>query len=537
MDELAKTLPIAGAVRWLKVGLVLWLVTAIYMQLDLGLADQGDFLRAASWCTSAPVGLPQWPDVGSPHAPTAILQLLPSLLAKQPLRPRPHGGRGYQGRELHHTAVASRRLDRPAFLLRPRAVHADCLAASAAGAGRTLFALFAWIDASPERHKLTMHLLLGIPLVALLSTTDYLIFFNSFFQETGSLVYLIAWIASLVYLKRHPRSLLGGALSLAALILLVCAKLSNVYWVAVGLPLLVFFWRPWPWPKWQIVRLGVGYVVLGGVVFAAYFTCGRYTELVPHHHFNSLFSGILPFSRDPSTRLNELGLSGAEGFVGKCCHTPEGQKFLASSGSRLSYLLTLRVAWAEPAAMLRMLKYTADNMQDLSSDDLGRRAVFDPLAAPLGTPPNTHADCNPCERRWWDPKMTTPLNLWAYVKFRAFPTGYRLLLAHGCLRHSLYRLPAEGRPLGRPGDGGTDVYFGLRGRRLRRDLRRRIERAHQTPLPCQSAVRFRLDRHARRSRTAPVPSPQPAANSHPASITRRRAQHDFRTSEPPKATG
>ncbi len=90
-----------------------------------------------------------------------------------------------------------------------------------------LFGLFAWIDASRQPNKPVLLLLLGVPLVLLLSTTDYLAYLNSFYEETGSMVYLGLWIAALLYLKHRPQSLLRGLLCVGALALLVCAKDST----------------------------------------------------------------------------------------------------------------------------------------------------------------------------------------------------------------------------------------------------------------------------------------------------------------------
>jgi hypothetical protein len=435
MDDLTQNPPpCRRALRCLKIGLVLWLVTAMYVQLDVGLADQGDFLRAASWCTPAPVGLQGWSNWGTPERPRRFFRYYLPYWQSQPY------GVGRMLTKVFRAKTSTALLWFPGVLLDRLLYCNDVLYLPIVSwfprllLVGALFALFAWIDTGPERHKAAVHLVLGVPLVLLFSATDYLVYFNSFFQETGSFVYLVAWIASLLYLRRRPRSVARGALCLAALVLLVCAKLSNVYWVAAGLPFLVFLWRPWPWPRRQITRWGLCYAATGSVVMAAFFSCGRCGELAPHHEFNSLFSGILSFSYNPSARLAELGLGDAADCVGKPWCTPVGMKFLARNGDRLSYLLTLRVAWAEPAAMLRMLKYTADNTQDLSTEELGRHALFDPLAAPLSV---SHpllrllagAYRNPCTQRWWDPEKTSPLNFWSYVKFHVFPTGYPLLLA------------------------------------------------------------------------------------------------------------
>ena len=53
---------------------------------------------------------------------------------------------------------------------------------------------------------------------------------------------------------------------------------------------------------------------------------------------------------------------------------------MSRHGKQISPLDEARVAWAEPGTLLRMLKYAIDNLQDISLDDLGKFAPFDPRA-------------------------------------------------------------------------------------------------------------------------------------------------------------
>ncbi len=137
-----------------------------------------------------------------------------------------------------------------------------------------------------------------------------------------------------------------------------------------------------------------------------------------------MFKGILTFSNDPRARLAELDLSDSEDCLGAHAFTPEAYRFFKQHERRLSWLQLPRVAWAEPCAMFRMLMYAPRNMQDLSSDDLGKLARSDARYGP--TPPLPPLVD---ERRAWidDADLPGLLNIWSFLKYRYFPTGYALL--------------------------------------------------------------------------------------------------------------
>jgi hypothetical protein len=418
----------AQAIRLVQAALVLWLAVAMYTQSDVGLADQGDFARASSWCTYGPTGLLGPYEIDSPeylrryfqdHLPyweSQTFGLGPTLRGLGDAKT----STAYlwlPGVLFNRCAYSSRVLHLPVVSLLPRLLMVGFL-----------FGLFTWIDAREPRHKLGLLVLLGVPLALMLSTTDCLAYLNSFYQETGSLVYLGLWIASLVFVRHRPESLTRGVLSFGALALLICSKASNVYWIILGLPFLFFLRHRWQWSPRPAVRLTAYYAALSAVLLIAYIFGVYHADLAPRHNYNRLFYGILTFSEDPRARLTELGLEDSVSCVGHTAFTPRAGEFLAQHSSQISPLSTLRVAWAEPAAMLRMLKFAADNMQDLSVDDLGQRTAFDPrprLAPIAPSDPNFRVS----EQRWWQPASTRLLNLWSFVKFHAFPTGGAFLLA------------------------------------------------------------------------------------------------------------
>jgi hypothetical protein len=418
--------PAARAEKLVKVALAAWLAVAMYVQLDLGLADQGDFLRAIGWFTPGPVGLDAKPILGAPHfMDRYFYYYLPywryhSDAIDHALHAGDWGKTStgllwLPGVLVNRLAYSDEVIYLPVVSLLPRLLLFGAL-----------LALFAWIDAGGGRHKLALLLLLGVPLTLLLSTTDYLVYLNSFYQETGSIIYLGLWIASLLYLKRRPKSLLRGLLCAAALTLLVCAKASNIYWAVLGVAFLALVWRPWEQCGRRTLRLTALYAALTGGILVTYETCAHNRVHVRLNAYQGLFYGILTFSENPSAHLAKLGYADHADCVGVSVFGPEGARFLKRQGGRLSSLDFLRVAWAEPRAMLRMLKFAIDNLQDISLDYLGNHTAFDPRAKPYAPPP-----VGITTERWWPPGSVSLLNLWSFVKFHAFPTGYAFLLTIG----------------------------------------------------------------------------------------------------------
>ena len=171
----------------------------------------------------------------------------------------------------------------------------------------------------------------------------------------------------------------------AALLLLVTAKASNVYWIPLGLPLLILSRRGKPPPAscggdsatagWlgQAARHSAFFAVMAAGMFGVWFVIANDRDNIPGHQFNCLFQGILNHSADPAARLGELGLADTRGLVGQSAFGPGATPFLRTNASRLSLVYFLRVAWREPRALLRLLKHAADRMQDLSLDELGQR--------------------------------------------------------------------------------------------------------------------------------------------------------------------
>jgi hypothetical protein len=423
MDDFAPDPPASErAVRCIRIALAAVLALAMYVQLDVGMADQGDFMRACACFTSGPVGFdsPIYADT-----PDFVRRFFFNYLPywqfhSDGIAHIAHGGDWGKtsttllwlpGVLLNRLAYSNQVLYLPVVSLLPRLLLLGCL-----------LAVFRWIDASCRRHRLALTMFIGIPLVLLLSTNDYLAYLNSFYQETGSMIYLGLWIASLLYMRRRPQSLARGLLAAGTLTLLVCAKASNIYWVLVGVPLLAVVWRPWQEAPWRMLRLTALHAAVACGILTVYAAFAR-TPDIGVHPYNSLFFGILSCSEDPRARLAELGLADDASCVGHSASSPEGGHFLDCRSNRISFCSTLRVARSEPDAMLRMLMFAADNMQDISVEEVGQRAAFDPRQLPRATPP-----CDACTVRWWDPRSTEPLNSWSFLKYHAFPTGGALVL-------------------------------------------------------------------------------------------------------------
>ena len=414
-----------SAPRFVKIALLVFLAVAIYLQLDLGMADQGDFLRASAWFTAGPVGLDAVVAVGSPDYAQRYFQwYLPYW------RCHPDGIRHC----LHSDdwgRTSTSLLWLPGVLAN-YLLHSDCVfylpivsllprlllfgVCSPPSPGSTRVAL---------RHELALYLIIGVPLAFLLSTTDYLAYLNSLYQETGSMIYLGFWIAALLYLKQRPQSLPRGLLGVALLTLLCRARASNVYWVLLGLPFLALVWRPWQATRWRMLRLAALYAALTCGMLAAYllFACRPDNGV---HPYNALFDGILTFSKNPSARLAELGLADSTSCVDTHAFSAQGQTIpgVQRPPSHISRHPARRPSRAQchaPHAEVRRREHA----RHLG----GRTRKTHRLRSPAL--PRPTAPCNISEQRWWDARATTPLNLWSFLKYHAFPAGRALIWTLG----------------------------------------------------------------------------------------------------------
>lgn len=377
--------------------LLLFLLIGFYLQHNVGLADNGDFVRIMTWFTSGPVGIePNWPPPNTQEWQRRFFNyFLPYWKLDFPGQADMKSSAlllWLPGVWLNYYLVSPQILYLYNLSLFPKFLLVFYLLLT-----------FYWIDTSRinDRGKMFLYITLGIPLLLMFVNTDYVAYFNSFYCETASFTFLFAFLASLIFLKRK-NTLPGYFAAIISLLLLSTAKASTFYWPFIATPFIFSFRR--------FTRKPVPY--LGLLVFIAVVLCfiSALITLPPdyirvNNYYDSLFYGVLTFSHDPATRLAELGLSESIGYVGYSAYTGPGEQALQQYEDKMSPLNTLRVIFREPSIMIRITKYLWDNMQVTSLGYLGKFSPDDPQIPG---------------------RNSSLLNLWSQLKIKFFPRGYVL---------------------------------------------------------------------------------------------------------------
>ncbi len=312
-----------------------------------------------------------------------------------------------------------------------------------------VFLVFRWIDESETQYRLPLYLTLAAPFGFMISCRDYLAYLNTFYQETASFIFTLTLLAGIVLLKRNSRSKGLFLLSLLCVILLAGAKCSTFYIPLLAIPILYYCRFSGETLRRVLLHyFRTGILLTAGIVVAAiYFTFQP--EMMHYNRYNSLFDGVLTFSKNPQNRLAELGLDDYSACVGHSAYSAEGAQFIGGHLDKLSHLNTLHVLWKEPVILFRVAAHAAGNMQDVSLDYLGKYAYNDPRSKLEG------AIVPDCEMRSETPPPWSACNLWAALKFRIFPIGYVFFLT--CFFYIIF----FGVGLGQPGICGELSIIGL----------------------------------------------------------------------------
>ena len=379
----------------IKFTLVLWLFVGMYLQHNVGLADNGDFTRSMGMFTSGPIGIePNWPASGTEEwrkrffnywipywkldwhitkpTPSSVLLLwLPGVL-------------------LNYLLYSSTILYLPAISFFPKIILAVLI-----------FTVFKWLDDIDASFRNIFYVTLGIPLVLMWTTTDYIAYLNSFYQETGSFIFFFLLIASILFLKRFNNSCNNFFLALLVILLLSAAKVANVYWPAIA--------------SLFILKLSnhTRHLLIKWVIIVASLTLVCLVITSPNNsivaRFHSLFYGALTFSDRPADHLEKLGMTEATQCIGISAFAPSGHECFERYRDNLSFWNTIRVIYHEPVVAFRMTKHAADMMQNIYLD-YGHYSSDDPRSQI----PSSIAS-------------RSLLNSWSILKYHFFPRGYILI--------------------------------------------------------------------------------------------------------------
>ncbi len=397
----------------IEVILILWFVVAMYLQQNIGLADNGDFTRSMGWISPGPVGIePNWPAADTedwskrffnfwlPHWKLESNMSRPSTSAFLLWLP---------GASLNKFLYSSKVLYLPSLSLFPKLTLFG-----------VLLLLFKWTKLE-RRYRIVLLLSLGVPVNLLLTSTDNVAYLNSFYQESASFVFLFLLLASILILRQRP-SFPYLLCSLAFVLLLATSHPSNLYWPSLATPFVFYAWSSKKDIRLRAtVLFNIALIML--LTFAsALITKAGSTQANPYH---SLFYGALTFSDRPSAHLQYLGMDDdAIQCINTSAFSSIGSACLTKYQNQMSFYNTVRVIYREPLVMFRMLTHVLNNMQDVSLDYLGKYSFDDPRSTTSPPVPNG------VETRFWlSTTGAIPLNLWTELKFKFFPTGHALSFA------------------------------------------------------------------------------------------------------------
>jgi len=382
-----------------KTILILWFFVAMCFQQNIGIADNGDYTRSMLWITTGPIGIePNWPPAGTEDwsrrfnnywipfwklewniSRSTVLNTSAILL-------------WFPGALLNYLLYSSKILYLPTLSLFPKLLLFVMI-----------LLLFAWVKIQ-VKYRLFFLFGLAVPITFIFTSPDYISYFNSFYQETASFVFIFLFLASIIILKHHPNfaNLLSA---IAFLAFLTTSKASNIYWPLISIPLVIYLWSVNKKIKMRI-KIFITFALIVILSFISYLITGRAS--VRNYPYHSLFYGVLTFSTNPLEHLRILGLNDdALRCINYSSFTAIGTDCFNEYQEEMKYTNTLKVICREPAVMFRFIKFSLDNMQILHPEYLGRYSFDDP-------------------RNIENSSSTSLLNLMGVIKLRFFPKGYLL---------------------------------------------------------------------------------------------------------------
>lgn len=378
---------------------LIWLFLNL-LNLQVGLADNGDWIRLASWFAPTPVGFETlWVDHTSP------LYLARYFSNWLPLWNIDFAHQGHilssalllwmPGFLLNKYFFSSTLLFLPWLSLLPRILILALLVD-----------VFHWIEKNTHR-KHIFYLTLAFPLVLIASTMDYIAYFNTFYQETAAfvgLLFLLWAICALGVRFSWPR--LG--FFFLALCILTFARASLVYWPFLIIPFVWSFVKR----RGKVISF---FLILLAVLFAwAGLKLSSNQSIRELNSFNTIFTGILPFSDAPQKHLDDHHLQGSEICIDNIdYHSAERAWCVAQYQAQLTRKTSLQMLIAEPAIVFQQFLFVTSEMQQLS------------LSGFEYPPFNLNNFALGVDRSTWIPW----LNAWSNLKSAFFPRGWGLIVS------------------------------------------------------------------------------------------------------------
>jgi len=398
---------------------LLYFFGAMYLQNDVGLADNGDFTRAMSWVTTGPLEIEQ----NRPAADTDdwsrryFNYWIPNWkLELSATKPQTSAYLlWWPGAILNKLLYSEKVLYLPLLSVFSKLILFA-----------VLLLLICWSRLESIFTK-TLLVSVVVPSAFFLTSTDYFAYLNSFYQESTTFVYLLLLLVSIVLLRRRP-TVLYVVLSLACLLLIATSKPAYFYWPALAVPFIFYAWysgRDLSLRTPAILSINAVLIASLTIVAQAY----RHNDYQKTNAYHSLFYGSLAFSERPAAQLEDLGIEeGAIQCLKQSAFTANGRACLDNYREQMSHSNTIEVFMREPWVMFSTLTHVLDTMQDVSLEYLGKYAIDDPRGQMRSSVPLDHSQVAQEQRFWLPATEFGSLNLWSELKFKWFPTGHALLL-------------------------------------------------------------------------------------------------------------
>ena len=390
------------------IALVAWSLLIMYCLRNIGLADNGDFTRSMTVVATEPLDIsPNWPvddsekrqlrfdnywiplwkidDTSAPTDPSSseLMFIMGSVINRLFYSPRVLN--------MNYVALAY-------WWIVP------------------FFLGLLWLWVSGAGHGALVYAAIAIPVTLILSSGDYVVYWKSFYQEGGTLVYVVICLIALVWFAQS-KSIIALVLCVAFGFLVATSKPLSYFWFTALLAGVLAL-TPGVLDQHRPALAAIG-VVLSVIAFCISPT---HRPEENYNQFNSLFNGVLVFSDCPECRLRELGLPECTDIIQETAFSPAGKAFLQTNGSKISFLSVVRVVLAEPKIVVRALTYSLDAMQVIGVNNLGHN----PVGSPIGRSENI-ARFGASERGFnWDNLPWAAL-LWSAPKYYLFPRGWLLV--------------------------------------------------------------------------------------------------------------
>jgi len=381
--------------------LVFWSLAMLYVLRNAGLADNGDFTRSMTVVASEPLDIsPNWPTGNAALSQRRFDNYWIQFWRMGSTPPTDPSSSGFM-------FILGGFVNR--LFGSPKVIDMNYMALAYWGVVPMTLGLL-WLWTSRGGYSAGVYAAIAIPVALILSAGDYIVYWKSFYQEGGVLVYTVLCLIAFTWFVQG-KSIYALALCVAFGFLVATSK-PSVFWfpvVLAGVLALVIDGR-----AWKIVLVGTGIIL----------TCASLAILPDKssaerfNQFNALFDGALLFSECPSCRLAEIGLPECDYLIGKTAFSSDGREFLDKHGAEISFASSARVIIAEPAIAIRELAFAASMMQDTSLDNLGH--------FPEGRDETIIGSDRERLFRWDNFPWATLF--WPALKYYLFPRGWFLIV-------------------------------------------------------------------------------------------------------------